>query len=193
MRRALGAFGSGFRNAARAVDEAVPNEDGVPDAQLGPTAKHARWLGPIYAVFAVIMIPWTTYLGFVLPDHQLNSHYDVAWAGFDVGLILALAWTAWSALRRSTWLPIAATCSASMLVVDAWFDVVTSMAGSDRWISVLSAVFLELPTAVISAWLARGGQGIASRHFYLRFLRRRGRPDAAASAESLMRQSREGA
>lgn len=163
------------RSAAEVVDQAVPNSDGTEDSRLGPTARHASWLGPMYALFALLMIPWTTYLGFVLPDHQVNSHYDVAWAGFDVGLVLVLAWTAVSAMRRSTWLPIAATASASLLVVDAWFDVVTAMPGEDRWIAVASAVLLELPTAVISAWLARGGQAIAARQMYFRFLRRGGR------------------
>jgi hypothetical protein len=46
----------------------------------------------------------------------VSPHYDAAWAGFDVMLVVALASTGYFALRRSRYLATAAT--ATLLVVD---------------------------------------------------------------------------
>ena len=54
----------------------------------------------------------------------MSPHYDAAWAGFDVMLLVALASAGYFALRRSRYL---VTGAAALLVVDAWFDVVTSL------------------------------------------------------------------
>ncbi|MGI8578361.1 MAG: hypothetical protein ACR2KG_10700 [Nocardioidaceae bacterium] len=35
---------------------------------------------------AVLMIPWSIYLGMALPHRAVARHYDAAWAGFDIGL-----------------------------------------------------------------------------------------------------------
>ena len=56
----------------------------------------------------------------------MSTNYDAAWAGFDVLLTLTLASTAYFALRRSRYLATAASATATLLVVDAWFDVLTT-------------------------------------------------------------------
>ena len=88
-------------------------------------ARVVRWAGPLFALFSLILLPWTVYLGETLPSRQLSPNYDTAWAGFDVILVMALASTAYFALRRSRYLSTAATATATLLVVDAWFDVLT--------------------------------------------------------------------
>lgn len=82
------------------------------------------------------MVPWTIYIAESLPSRQLSPNYDVAWGGFDVFLTIAVASTAYFALRRSRYLSTAATATAALLVVDAWFDVMTTPA-SQVWESVL--------------------------------------------------------
>ena len=42
-------------------------------------------------MLAVLMVPWTVYLAVSLPSEQRAAHYDLAWAGFDVGLFAVLA------------------------------------------------------------------------------------------------------
>jgi len=73
--------------------------------------------------------------------------------GFDVAEMLALAATAYCAFRRSGYLTVAATCAATLLVVDAWFDVLTSPQ-HERWQSIVTAVLVELPLAIVCGWLA---------------------------------------
>ena len=62
-----------------------------------------------------------------------RTHYDLAWVGFDIALAAAFAGTSWAAMRSSAWLVPLAAVTGTMLVCDAWFDVVTSIgSGDDR-------------------------------------------------------------
>ena len=77
---------------------------GAVAADLAAVSRRARWAGAVFAVLAVLMVPWTVYLAVSLPSEQRAAHYDLAWAGFDVGLFAVLLWAAWSAATRSRWL-----------------------------------------------------------------------------------------
>jgi len=117
-------------------------------------ARLVVWAGPAFILFAVVLVPWTIYLGLTLPARQLSSHYDIAWVGFDVILLVVLAATGVFALRRSHLLAVGATAAATLLVVDAWFDVMTAAPGSQFLESLASAVLIELPLAAVCGWLA---------------------------------------
>ena len=158
---------------ARAVDGAVPAEGGVSDRDLGRAGRRAAWAGPVFAVLALAMVPWSVYLAITLPSRETAEHYDLAWVGFDLGLLAVLAWTAWCALRRSPNLAVAASMNATLLVVDAWFDVVTAPTSRDLALALPMALLVELPLAVVCVWLARNGQQIAERLVVLRLRRRR--------------------
>jgi hypothetical protein len=107
-----------------------------------------RWLVPLLALTAAGLLLWTLWLTYSLPSRQVTQHYDVAWVGFDIALLAAFAVTAWCAVRSSVWLVPAAAATGTMLVCDAWFDVVTSDPGG-RLEAVLQAALAELPLAVI--------------------------------------------
>jgi len=102
---------------------------------------------------AISLVPWTLYLTFTLPSRHLTEHYDLAWVGFDVALAAAFAATAWAAYRRLRWLLPLAAVTGTMLVCDAWFDVVTSQGGDEIVAAVLEAVFGELPLAALCAYI----------------------------------------
>ncbi len=121
------------------------------------------WVGLFFAVLAVLMIPWTIHLAIALPNRSIASHYDVAWAGFDIALAAVLAWTAYCAVRRTHWLPIAASVNATLLVVDAWFDVLTAPNSRNLVIALGSAVLIELPLAGVSLWIAVTGWQMVKR------------------------------
>jgi hypothetical protein len=113
------------------------------------------WIAPAFVVFAVVLLPWTGYLFGTLPRHYTANHWRAAWAGFDVGLALALASTAALIVRRSPFAEVAATVTATLLLCDAWFDVLTSRGTSAVVQSVLEAVLVELPLAALCFWIAR--------------------------------------
>ena len=110
-----------------------------------------RWVTPLLALTAVGLVPWTLYLTFTLPSRQVTEHYDVAWVVFDIALLSVIATTAYFAVRGSEWLVPFAAVTGTMLVCDAWFDVVTSIGGNDWVYAVLEAIFAELPLAAVCA------------------------------------------
>ena len=114
-----------------------------------------HWIPPAFLVCAAVLIPWTAYLFVTLPRHYGANHWRLAWGGFDLALGLALAATALAALRRSAFAEVAATITGTLLVCDAWFDVVTSHGSSAVMEAALEAVLVELPLAALCFWIAR--------------------------------------
>lgn len=114
-----------------------------------------RWVPPGFLIAAVILIPWTAWLFYELPPHHVANHWRLAWGGFDIALALCLAGTALLVLRRSPVAEITATMTATLLVCDAWFDVLTSRGTSQVVQAAVLAVLVELPLAVLCLWVAR--------------------------------------
>ena len=96
-----------------------------------------------------------------LPSEHRAIHWDVAWGGFDIGLSLTLLAVAVAAWRRSPWFEGAATAAATLLVVDAWFDVLTSSNGGELRLAIGLAAGAELPLAALAFWVA-----LDSERFY---------------------------
>ena len=167
------AVAAGPEDLAGRLDAMVAPAPEPENAVLTDQACAIRWAGPLFALFSLIMVPWTVYIGESLPRRQLSPHYDLSWAGFDVLLLAALASTAYFALRRSRYLSMAATATAVLLVVDAWFDLMTTPSGQIGQSIVLAAV-VELPLAAVCIWLSLHTQELAERRIVL-LLRREGR------------------
>jgi hypothetical protein len=114
-----------------------------------------RWVVPLFGLAALLLVPWVVLLVVALPSAHRSAHWDIAWAGFDVALALLLLTVAVAAWRRSPWLEGAATATATLLFVDAWFDVLTSSTRAEFVVSVGEAALVELPLAVLCLLLAR--------------------------------------
>jgi hypothetical protein len=112
-----------------------------------------RWVTPLFTIAAVGLLPWTLYLTLSLPSRHVSAHYDVAWVGFDIGLAAAFAGTSWAALRSPTWLVPLAAVTGTMLVCDAWFDIVTSRGTGETVEAAAEAVLAELPLAAVCAFI----------------------------------------
>jgi hypothetical protein len=113
-----------------------------------------RWVGIGLAAAAIVLAPWTAWILIELPDRHVANHWWVAWGGFDIGLALALAATAASVLLRARATAIAASVAGTMLVCDAWFDVITSHGGKAVGLALVQAALAELPLAVVCFWIA---------------------------------------
>ena len=90
----------------------------------------------------------------------------MAWTGPDVVMAAGLAATAWLGVRRDRRMAFPAASTATLLLVDAWFDVCTAPAGgplvlalADMCVEVVEAVgCLALAVAVWrTSALAQGG------------------------------------
>ena len=125
-------------------DEAAAEKEAAPMRVPLP-----RWVTWLFGAVIFFLIPWTVYLTFTLPARQVTYRYDLTWVGFDVALIAAFAATAWAAFRGSRWLVPLAAVTGTMLLCDAWFDIVTSKGGGEMWEAVGQALAGELPLAAL--------------------------------------------
>jgi len=116
-----------------------------------------------FAAAALALAPWTAWLASSLPCRYFSQHWNLAWAGFDTALAVTLALTGVAAFRRAAWLDRAAVSAATLLVADAWFDVVTSHGATALALATAEAVAVELPVALLCIWVAtRDRRGLAT-------------------------------
>jgi hypothetical protein len=158
-------FGTWAR-AARRVDDLVSPAPELGNEVLIDDHWLIRVAGPLFALLSVLLIPWIAFIALVLPSRQLSRNYDFAWAGFDGMLLIGLASTGYFALRRSRYLSVAATATGTLLIVDAWFDVLTSRRREVPFALAL-AIFIELPLALLCWWLSQQTQAIAEKRISL--------------------------
>lgn len=115
----------------------------------------AHVLSTCFLVMAVCLIPWIVFLGWTLPPKYDAGHWNLLWIGFDVGLVAVLAYSAWAAWFRRQILASTAVVAGTLLVCDAWFDIVTSIGHRDQWLTLLTGFAVELPLALFFFWLYR--------------------------------------
>lgn len=107
-----------------------------------------------FALAGLGLLPWTIWLASSLKPHHLTTRWDLAWSGFDTGLALMFLATAVAAYRRSPWVGALAAALGTMLLVDAWFDIVLESHADELRNSIMLAVFAEIPTAAFCFWIA---------------------------------------
>ncbi len=100
------------------------------------------------------MLPWTIWLSASLKPHHVTNDWDLAWSGFDSALALLFIATAGAAYRRSPWVGALAAATGTMLVIDAWFDVVLESHWDERRNAILLAAIAEIPIAILCFWIA---------------------------------------
>ena len=164
---------SRLTKAAERVDDLVPPAEEFGNEVLVDERPLIRLAGPLFLVLSLCMIPWTAFVAVVLPSRHLSTHYDLAWTGFDGMLFVALAATAYCALRRSRYPSIAAAAAGTLLFVDAWFDVLTSR-HADQIVAIGFAVLIELPLGALCWWLSLQTQVLAEKRIALLVPRRKG-------------------
>ncbi len=98
---------------------------------------------------------WIGVLAVTLPRYYRAGDWRGAWVGFDVAEFLAFAATAWAAWRGRQVLIMCLLVLATLLLADAWFDVTLDVRTSGFMFSLLSALLIEIPLAVIAIIGAR--------------------------------------
>ena len=120
--------------------------------------RAASRLAPLLILTAVVLVPWTLYLGYRLPANHTSHGWDVAWIGFDIALAVMLALTGVAIVRRSPLAPVFAAVAATLLCCDAWFDNMLASGGNEHMEAAVEAVFAEIPLALVCLWLAHNGE-----------------------------------
>src|SRR3954466_15247786 len=122
-----------------------------------------EWITVVFAAIGVGMLPWTIWLSQWLPAHHASVRWDLAWSGFDTGIALALLLTAVAAWRRSPWVGVGAAATGTLLVTDAWFDVILESHSDELRISIITALVAELPAAAFCFWVAYRTESFLAR------------------------------
>ena len=117
--------------------------------------RRRRVLITVCLAGVVLLSIWIGVLEVKLPRDYRAGGWRAAWDGFDVGLLLVFAATAWAAWRRRQVLIVCLIVLATLLCCDAWFDIALDWGTRGFTLSVLSAAVIELPVAVVALIGAR--------------------------------------
>lgn len=128
------------------------------DAQDPANRTAGRRRAIILAVIIVcclVLAVWIGLLAVTLPKYYRSGGWRGAWVGFDIALLVAFAATGWASWKRRQILIVCLVVVATLLCCDAWFDVVLDAHTKGFWLSLLSAVLIELPLAGVAILGAR--------------------------------------
>jgi hypothetical protein len=150
---------------ALAALDGSPREDPGPGAleQPGPRTESDLPGNPRSRAFALIAIigcclalaAWIGVLAVTLPRNYRSGGWRGAWVGFDLGLLVTFAATAWAGWRHRQLVIACLVVLATLLCCDAWFDVTLDLHTNDFLVSLLMALCVELPLAALALFGAR--------------------------------------
>lgn len=127
-----------------------------PGPVVNPRGSRRRAIALVAIVICcIVLAAWVGVLAVTLPRYYRSGDWRGAWVGFDMVELAAFLITGWAAWRRRQVLIICLIVLATLLCCDAWFDVVLDARTSDFWVSLLSALLIELPLAAFAALGAR--------------------------------------
>jgi len=75
---------------------------------------------------AAFLLAWIIFVGATLPAQAVAHEWKLAWVGLDVAEAAGLLVVTWAARRQREMLLPAAIVTSTLLVCDAWFDVIFS-------------------------------------------------------------------
>src|SRR5690349_15676827 len=89
-----------------------------------------RLLAGALAIGAAVLVVWTVGMAFSIPPAEPRPvNWALLWCGFDAIEVVAMAVAAVLVRRRDALAPMALSALATLMVADAWFDVMTARSG----------------------------------------------------------------
>jgi hypothetical protein len=115
-----------------------------------------RKIGVLFSIIAcTVLVGWIIVLVLTLNRDYTATHWRLAWVGFDIVLLAAFAATGWAFWRGRQIVIACLLVTATLLCCDAWFDVILDLGSSGVWVSIASAVIVEIPLALVMFNAAR--------------------------------------
>jgi hypothetical protein len=111
-----------------------------------------RWVPIAATVAALALVPTLVVVLTVVPAAQTAHHLKLAWTGLDVFEVVALAATGFALQRRSAMTAVPATVAGTLLVCDAWINIIPVTGAA--FYEAIAMAFVELPLAGLSFWVA---------------------------------------
>jgi len=126
-----------------------------------------EWVVVVFGAIGIALLPWALWLSESLKPEHTTDRWDIAWSGFDTGLAVLFLATAVAAYRRSAWVGALSAALGTLLVTDAWFDIVLESHAAERRNAILLALVAELPAAAFCFWIAFRTERFLARALHL--------------------------
>lgn len=117
-------------------------------------ARQLQLMGRALVAAGLVMVPWLVVLATTLPATARAAHWSVAWVGLDTAEACFLLVTGLLLIRGDERCSLTAAITATLVLTDAWFDVLTSAPGGGEITAVALAGCVEVPVAGLCATLA---------------------------------------
>jgi hypothetical protein len=128
----------------------------LPHPSREPKQVRRRRLGLIVmVVICVILAAWIAVLALTLRAHFRVTYWPAVWVGLDIAELAGFVATAWAAWRQRQILIVFLIITATLLLSDAWFDMALDYGSRGFVVSLLEAILVEIPLAVIMFAAAR--------------------------------------
>jgi hypothetical protein len=128
----------------------------LPHPRLDPAQIRRRRIGIVLTIaICVFLVGWIILLMLTLPRHYTASHWRGVWVGLDIAELAAFTVTAWAAWHQRQMVIFCMVFTGTLLLSDAWFDLMLDAGTSGFTMSVVAAIFAEIPMAFFLFHAAR--------------------------------------
>ena len=128
----------------------------LPHPLIDPRLRRRRRFGLLFITACCLgLAAWIAILVLTLPERYTSHYWPAVWVGLDIAELACFAATAWAAWHQRQILIFLMVVTGTLLVCDAWFDLALAYGSRGFLMSLLSALFVELPLAVLLFTSAR--------------------------------------
>jgi hypothetical protein len=124
------------------------------DSPVRPAPKWRRVLGFVMACAALAMVPWIVSLATSLPATAAVGAWDTVWVAFDCAILAGFAASGWLLWRHSAAAVVPLIVTATLLTLDAWFDICMSLRTAGQSTALLTSLLGNVPLILLMGWAA---------------------------------------
>lgn len=127
-----------------------------PHPLTDPRLRRRRRFGLLFMMACCVgLAAWIAILILTLPGRYTAHDWPAVWVGLDIAELAGFAATAWAAWHQRQILIFLMIVTGTLLVCDAWFDVTLAYGSHGFTASLLTALLVELPLALLLFRAAR--------------------------------------
>jgi len=122
----------------------------LPHPLMDPRLRRRRRFGLLFMTVCCLgLAAWIAILVLTLPGRYTSHDWRAVWVGLDLAELAGFAATAWAAWHQRQILIILMIVTGTLLACDAWFDLALAYGSRGFAMSLVSALFVELPLAAL--------------------------------------------
>ena len=117
---------------------------------IDPRLRRRRRFGLLFMTACCLALAaWIAILILTLPMRYTSHDWRGVWVGLDIAELAGFAATAWAAWHQRQILIFLMMVTGTLLVCDAWFDLALAYGSRGFIMSLVTALVVELPLAVL--------------------------------------------